>query len=198
MPARSTAALLLVAAAIAGGCASRPQVRTDHDPSANLADYKTFAFFEKLSTDQSSYTTVLTTRLKSSTQRELERRGLSMVTTNPQLLVNFNVNIQDRADVESAPAAAGYYGYRTGMYGMWGSYPQDVHTTHYQQGTLAIDLVDAARRQLVWQGVAEGRISKQAAKDPQPAIDRVVTEIFAKYPVAAANAESALMSEGAK
>jgi hypothetical protein len=172
---------------LGSGCASGPSVRADSDPSANLSSYKTFAFLDKLTTDKSTYGTLLTSRLKASTQRELERRGLTQTTTNPQLLVNFNVNVENRADVESTPTM-GFYGYRAGMYGTWAGYPQDVHTTHYQEGTLAIDLVDAAKQQLVWQGVAEGRINKSVIEDPAAAIDQAVDDIFTKYPVAAAPA----------
>lgn len=181
---RATLLVILAIAAVVGACSSGPKVRADADPAVNLGSYKTFAFFDDLATDKSSYTTMLTSRLKASTQRELERRGYQMVAADPQLLVNFNVNVADKMDVESTPAmGVGYYGYRAGAYGMWAGYPQDVRTTHYKQGTLAIDLVDASKRQLVWQGVAEGRINKSALDNPGAAIDTVVADIFAKYPV---------------
>ena len=38
----------------------------------------------------------------------------------------------------------GFYGYRGGAYGAWASYPYDVDTVDYRQGTLSIDLVDAS------------------------------------------------------
>lgn len=73
------------------------------------------------------------------------------------------------------------------MYGVWGGYPQDIQTVHYQEGTLTIDLVDAAKKQLVWQGVAQGRIHKKAVQNPGPAIDKAVTDIFAKFPIPASD-----------
>lgn len=172
--------------ALLAACASGPEIRTDSDPAADFSSYRTFAFFDPVSTDKTAYATVLSTRLKRATQRELERRGYTLAADNPQLLVNFNVNVAERTDIESTPAMGGYYGYRAGRYAMWGGYPQDIQTTHYQEGTLAIDLVDAARRQLVWQGIAQGRISKDAIEKPDEAVDRVVTEIFSRYPVAPA------------
>ena len=90
--------------------------------------------------------------------------------------------MQQRTDVQSAPST-GYYGYRRGMYAGWAGYPYDVETIHYEVGTLAIDVVDAAKKQLVWQGTAEGRISESAKQNPGPAIDTVVAEIFAVFPV---------------
>ena len=180
---------LLSLAAIIGllatltACESGPTIRADADPSANLGSYKTFGFFDKVSTDKGNYRTILSTRLQEATRREMEKRGYTYAETDPQLRVNFNVNVADKTDVRSTPSAgAGYYGYRSGMYGAWAGYPQDVQTVHYKEGTLSIDLVDAAKQQLVWQGVAQGRINKQAAEQPGPAIDKVVADIFARYP----------------
>jgi hypothetical protein len=175
----SAAALLTVLAA----CESGPTIRADADPSANLASYKTFGFFDRVSTDKSAYTTIVSTRLKEATRREMEKRGYTYAESNPQLLTNFNINISDKTDVRSTPSAsAGFYGYRAGMYGAWAGYPQDVQTVHYQEGTLSIDLVDAQKQQLVWQGVAQGRVNKEAIQNPGPAIDKVVGDIFAKFP----------------
>jgi Domain of unknown function (DUF4136) len=175
----AAAALLTVLAA----CASGPTIRADADPSANLASYKTFGFFDRVSTDKSSYTTIVSTRLKEATRREMEKRGYKYVESNPDLLANFNINISDKTDVRSTPStSAGFYGYRAGMYGAWAGYPQDVETVHYQEGTLSIDLVDAQKQQLVWQGVAQGRINKEAVQNPGPAIDKVIGDIFAKFP----------------
>lgn len=175
---------LLLITAVLAACTSGPKIRSDADPSAQLADYKTFGFFERVATDKSNYSTVLTTRLKDATRRELRNRGYQETATNPQLLVNFNTNVENRTDVHSSSSAS-FYGYRAGMYGAWSSYPYDVYTTHYQEGTLAIDLVDAARQQLVWQGIAQARLTKSMIENPGATIDSVVTDIFAQYPVPA-------------
>jgi hypothetical protein len=42
--------------------------------------------------------------------------------------------------------------------------------------------VDAGRKELVWQGVAEGRVSKKAIENPGAAIDAVMPQIFAGFP----------------
>jgi hypothetical protein len=182
-------ALLAAAGVVAlSACTTGPTIRADADPSANLNSYKTFGFYDRVSTDKNAYTTLVSTRLKDATRREMEKRGYQYA-QNPQLLVNFNINIENRQDIQSTPSmGVGYYGYRAGMYGTWGGYPQDVQTVHYQEGTLSIDLVDSAKQQLVWQGVAQGRIDKKAVQNPGPAIDKVVTDIFAKYPIPAPGA----------
>ena len=178
--------LLLLAA-----CESGPTIRADGDPSVDFTAYKTFGFFDQLSTDKSKYATMLTGRLKDATRAELTKRGYQEA-QQPQLLVNFSTNVENRSEVNSTGASAsyGFYGYRGGMYGAWGGYPQDVYTTHYQQGTLAIDLVDSTKKQLVWQGIAEARLTQKMLDNPGAAIGSVVADIFEKYPVKAPEAAS--------
>jgi hypothetical protein len=191
MHAHNALKVLFAGILIAGlaACESGPEIRADGDPSVNLTSYKTFGFFDRASTDKAGYGTILTTRLKDSTWKELEKRGYQHVDTNPQLVVNFNVNVQDKTKVTSTPSSGvGYYGYRAGMYGTWAGYPQDIQTVNYRQGTLAIDIVDAARKQVVWQGIAEGKVTKSMTDNPGAAIDSIVGDIFAKYPVPAAGA----------
>jgi hypothetical protein len=130
-PFRRLLATLALGTALAA-CSSGPKVRADADPSADFKSYRTFGFFEQLATDKSKYSTMLTTRLKDATRRELQTRGYQEA-EQPQLLVNFNTNVENRTDVQSTASSAGFYGYRGGMYGAWGGYPQDVYTTHYQE-----------------------------------------------------------------
>jgi hypothetical protein len=177
----------LIAAALCicfASCSSGPKVRVDGDPSADMASYKSFGFFEHLATDKKNYSTMVTSRLKDATRREMIKRGYQEDANTPQLLVNFSTNVETRTEVHSSPSSS-FYGYRAGAYGAWGGYSQDVHTTNYQQGTLVIDLVDAQKKQLVWQGLAEARLSKKDIENPSETIDSVIAGIFAKYPVPA-------------
>lgn len=177
----STIAVILMLAACAGG----PQVRVDADPAVELTSYRTFGFFEPLATDQAGYSTLLTARLKDVTRREMEARGYVFEASAPQLRINFNVNVVEKTELRSSPSMSvgyGYYDYRSGLYGAWMGYPYDLETTNYRQGTLIIDLVDADRRALVWQGVAEGRISRKAMDDPAAVVNVAVSQIMARLP----------------
>ena len=63
-----------------------------------------------------------------------------------------------------------------------GGYGYDTRVDQYVEGTINIDMVDAQRKQLVWEGVAVGRVTKKTQEDRQAALRGAVTEIFAKYP----------------
>ena len=177
-------AVLFLCACIAA-CASRPTIRTDRDPHADLAAYSTFAFFEPLTTDSKGYSTLLSARLRDAVRRELEKKGYRYDESSPDLLVNFNVNVRERQELRATPRY-GYFGYRDGLYEVWSGYPYDFYTVSYDEGTLTIDLVDAARKQLVWQGMATGRITDEVLQHPDRAIDQAVAEIFAQFPASAA------------
>jgi hypothetical protein len=180
--------LAVTAAALLAACATTaPTIHRDTNPAANFASYRTFAFFSPLATDKAGYETVFTGRLKASTRRAMESKGYVYNETSPDLLLNFYANVQDKQEIRSTPstmgAGVGYYGYRGGMYGGWGGV--DVETINYKQGTLAIDVIDAAKKMLVWQATAEGRVSAEARKNPGPAIDAAVTEMMSALPTAA-------------
>lgn len=183
---RFVSGVLAIGAALAlAACSSGPSIRVDGDPAANIPGFRSFGFFSPLATDKAGYSTILTSRLKEASRRELEKHGYTYSDSSPELLVNFNVNIVDKTQITSSPSTSvgyGYYGYRSGMYGAWSGYPQDIQTTNYRQGTLSIDVVDAAKKALVWQGVAEARITKKMRDNPGAAADSVVTEILAGFP----------------
>ena len=178
---RALVVALLAGALAACATAGGPDVRSTFDQATDFAQYRTFGFVEPAGTDKAGYETLVTQQLKSSTRRELESRGYAFAATGPDLLVNFNASLAQQVLVTDQPVPmSGYYNYRTGTYGGWVGYEPDVE--EYIQGTLNIDLVDARRNQLVWEGVAVGRITEQARQNRAAAIDNVVVEIFAKYP----------------
>jgi len=164
------------------GCASGPKISADYDRGANFAAYRSFGFYQPLGTDQAGYESLVTQTLKSAVRQEMEARGYAHAETGADLLVNFNARLAQRTDVSQVPAAPMYYGYRRGVYGGWGGYAYETRVDQYVEGTLNIDIVDAQRKQLVWEGVAVGRVGDKARKEHQAAIRAAVAEIFAKYP----------------
>ena len=181
--------LVVAVGVVLGGCAaSKINTRSQSDPSVNLASYKTFGFVAEPGTNRGGYSTPITTYFKTALTRELTARGYTYSETSPDLLVNFNTNAREQVDIRSTPSMSygyGYYGYRGGMYAAGPIGGTDVQTVRYKQGTANIDLVDAAKKQLVWEGIAEGKITDTMMKNPQATIDSVITDMFVNFPVKA-------------
>lgn len=181
-------ALLTLLALIVTGCATGPQVTTHAMPRVDFTAYETFGWPDQLGTDRGGYESSITQYFKQAAKREMEALGYRYVENDPDLLVNFFANAEDKQDVFTRPRmnagfASGYYGYRYGMYSAWPVYTTEVDTFNYTVGTANIDLVDADRMQLIWEGRVEGRLTGNALSDPRAAISRAVGDIFAKFPI---------------
>ena len=177
--------IVAAAAALAlAGCATTtgPDITIDYDRSADLMSYKTYGFPEEVGTDRAGYSTLVTGYFKDAVKREMEQRGYVYDEEDPDLFVNFFSNVREVSDVVSTPRfASGYYGYRYGLYGAWPFYDEDVSTVRYRLGTVNVDIDDGERMQLIWEGVAEGRVTRDDMKNPRAAIDAVVAELFRRY-----------------
>lgn len=187
---RLNSRVILFTIVIASLCACatpKPSIRANADASANLSAYRTYGFVADPGTNRSGYTTAITGYFKEAVTREMNARGYRHVDSNPELLVNFNADTKDRTDVRSTPSASmgmGYYRYRAGFYGAYPMYPyaNEVDTVHYKVGTANVDVADAAKKQLVWEAVAEGRLTDKIMNDPRTAVSSVVTQMFEKFP----------------
>lgn len=176
---------LLTALVLLAGCTSGPTIRSDYDRSADFSAYQTFGFVDPLGTDKNGYSTLVTSHFKAAAREEMEALGYTYSESNPDLLVNFFSNTENRTDVRTTPsvtASYGYYGYRSGLYMGFPLYGSDTETRHYKVGTLNIDVVDAAEEQLIWEGIAEGKLSEEAMENPRAAIHTAVRQIFERYP----------------
>jgi hypothetical protein len=178
--------------ALTAGCVSQPTLLTNKDKNADFTAYRTYAYEPRVGTDRNGYSTLLTEYFKSAIDAEMTARGYQKVAANPDLFIDFNAKTDEKVDVESTPSSGGYvsmgyyggyYGYRGGLYSAFPAYPiNDVRTVRYRVGTLNVDIVDAKRKQLIWEGLAEGRMSKDQLKNPEPTIRSVIADLFKQYP----------------
>ncbi len=181
-------AVAAVTALLVAGCATTdtPKARIDYDRKADFSVYRTFGFPKETGTDRGGYSTLMTSYFKDSVTTAMEARGYKYAAEHPDLLVNFYMNTQDRTETRADADIGfgygyGYYGYRRGLYSPWPLYDHDRVET-YKVGTINVDIVDAEKKQLVWEGVSEGRVSEEAMSNPKVTVNAVVTELMRQYP----------------
>jgi len=171
---------------LVAGCASGPTIRSNSDDSVDFTKFRTFGFFEPLATDREGYQSLISQQLVTSADRELTARGLQRSDTNPDLLINFSANLDQRLRVTQSPGmprgSSSFHRHRSGFYSTWPTY-QQTEIRQYTQGTLGIDVVDAARRQLVWEGFAIGRVTQRTTDNIGPVLDSAVVDIFGNFPL---------------
>lgn len=194
---RSFHATLLATALVAlAGCATGPDVRTDYNPDIDFTQYQTFGWVDELGTDRAGYSTLTTDYFKRAVRNEMEALGYTYTERNPDLLVNFFTRIREETETYArshpmhtlAPHplyfhGAGYYGYRYGLYTAWPYYDfAYVDTVQYKVGTANVDVIDAEEKALIWEGVAEGRLTREELDNPGEAIADTVGDLFEKFP----------------
>jgi len=171
----------LLALLALAGCASGPTIRSNVDQSVDFTKFRTFDFMQPMSTDRDGFQSFVSRDLMVAAEREMTQRGFQRSSTNPDLLINFSANLDERLRVTQTPNPRSTWGsHRRGFYSTWPGYSTQVR--QYTQGTLGMDVVDAARRQLVWEGVAVSRITRSTAENIGPALDFAVRDIFTQFP----------------
>ena len=183
--------ILLIFLVGLAGCTSGPDIRYDYDRSADFGAYNTWNFIEDAGPDYEGYESLFTQYMMEAITIEMNKRGYTM-SDDPDLLLNFNAYIQDKTKVTSMPAAppmGGYYGYRGAYYGAWGGYGYgtETHVSQYTEGTFNIDIVDAKKKQLVWESVGVGRITDETRDNLRQKVMEGVPVFFSGYPFVAGN-----------
>ena len=181
------AVVILAFGGTLSGCAS-DNIRSDYDRGADFSRYQTYNYIQGAGPDNGDYDSLFTQYMKAAIDREMAARGYSK-SDDPDLLVNFNANLQEKTKVTqtAAPPTYGYYGYRGGFYDPWGGYGMatQTHVSQYTEGTFNIDLVDARRKQLVWEAVGIGRVTQKDLQNLQQRVNEGVPKFFASYPFVA-------------
>lgn len=168
-------------------CASGPKIHSMKEHGIDFDKYKTFGFVNKVKADKIQYDSFLGKFLKVSIAEEMQARGLTE-SSDPDLLINFHVNTKEKVSstTHSSPNYGAYYGYRNYYGYSYGvGYNTDTRVRQYTEGTLNIDVVDSYVNQLVWEGVAVGKVNDKVKDNLEESVSLVVELIFEKYPIAA-------------
>lgn len=180
---------------VLAGCSSGPNIISDYDHSAPFDTYKTYNFMTDAGPQNSNYQGFFSQYMIAAITIEMELRGYVM-SEDPDLLVNFNAILQEKTKVTTTsapPPMGGYYGYRGGYYGAWGGYGYGTETrvSQYTEGTFNIDIVDAKKKQLIWEAVGVGKVSQKALENLEEGVMNGVPNFFAHYPFMAAGSNPA-------
>ena len=165
------------------GCSSTPKSYFSSDPNTDFTLYESYGFFENLSSDHKRYESMESNFLKVAVAQELDLRGMTY-SDSPDILVNFYIHTKEKIKTRSVPTSGAYYGYRDPFYDPWGGYGgYETRVDQYTEGTLNIDIVDAASKKLVWEGYMSGRISEKKLRELEKTVDNAVHAIMKGYPV---------------
>lgn len=151
------------------------RVTTDYDTTADFSKYKTFAFYKK-GIDKADISDLDKRRILKTVESEMLAKGFTK-SEEPDLLVNIFTKSIQKVDVYNNNNF--YYGWYPWYYG-----PNfGTQISKYTEGTLFIDLIDANKKELAWQGIGSGGLSTSGnVAKKEEKIKEFVAEIMAQYP----------------
>jgi hypothetical protein len=164
--------ITLVTAILLVRC-STISVMQDYDPEYDFSKLKTFGFLpipEDAGIDQLN-----ANRFGDAIKNEMTAKGYT-VSEKADFGVALLFGKQTKTNITS-------YGYGYGPY--WGRYggTTNIDVSQYDEGTLIIDVIDMAKKELVWRGTGTGAIDPNATVEERTAnINNAVAQILAQFP----------------
>jgi hypothetical protein len=168
-------------------CGPTLKVTSDVNKQTNFTAFKTFALYNPAG-DKSPLSQLNRNRINNAISAAMVAKGYSQAdTSSADLLVN---PITVAKEGQNVTANTDYYGYG-GFYRpyYWGggmgmvSSNTSFSVDKYIDGSLIVDVIDRAKRELVWQGVGNSQIDGPV-KDPDTKIPEAVNKIMASLPPA--------------
>lgn len=164
------------------------KTRNDFDPEAPFPAFKTFSLVAGIDLQKTGLLDDPERRMRVANfvSGILELRGLREVPRDEKhdLAVRVWIALRDRQSVSTISYGSGYWGgYDPFWTGPWGYWYEETVVRNYVEGTLVIDLLNPADKQLVWRTYL-----KRDFDDRAKAYDQAKKELnkaFAQYPPSA-------------
>lgn len=181
--------LLFATLAALSGCASvKTFVETPEETGILGA---TYAFVPLSAGELDQASAILYNEIRQCIGEKLRQRGYTVDTENPQLLISFNILTEEqRREVTKSNNPYGSYNHmwaNTYAGGWWPPMDRSLYKEIRieKTGTLVVDVVAAAERELLWRGLGTGPVN-----DPEERFEttyKVVDKLFKQFPAATAS-----------
>ena len=167
---------LLLITLILSSCSSI-KVFSDYDRNIDFSNYETFAYF-KPEIDKVDISDLDKRRILKALDSEMNLKGLSKSET-PDLLIGFTTKAKEQIYVNTGNNFGWGWGWGFNPW-FWGNGGYNSVTTR-TEGTLYVNIIDAATKQLIWQGKGRGGIN-EFMKNRDNRISLFIHEIVENYP----------------
>lgn len=176
-------ALPLLALMLLASCTS-VRVLSDYDKEANFNGYKSYAFY-KTGIDKAHISDLDKKRILKAIESEMTTRGF-VKSESPDILVSIFTKEKEQVDIYNNYWGGGFgygWGWSPFYYGGFGPGMGGNIASSRTEGSLYIDLIDAKKKELVWQGKGVGTLNNMGKMEKKEArIKEFVSEILQAYP----------------
>jgi Domain of unknown function (DUF4136) len=168
---------------LAGTSVLCQDIRYNFDKDADFSKFKTYKWVDIKGAQKPD--DLVDKQIKQAIDSQLATKGLTKVDgDDADLLIGYQVAIGTEKQFTSFNSDWGYGPgwYRGGWYGPSGGITTGQTSTIYN-GTLALDMYEAAKKDLVWRGIATKTIDPNAKPDKREKnLNKAVAKLLKKYP----------------
>jgi hypothetical protein len=154
----------------------------DFDHSGQFSRYKTYSWshFDSPPQDTLFPNQIMQERIAGFIEEALAARGFKYVPKGGDLLISYGMKITEQP-VFITTGTGPYWGWDSWYAGGWGGGTSVTTVETFLKGTLIVNMVDANKQKLIFQGTSTQDISSRAEKNTKKLL-KAVNEIFKKYP----------------
>jgi hypothetical protein len=154
-------------------CMPSVTVNNDYDSAYNFTKLKTYDWIPMKNAGNVSELKIK--RFQNAINRELQAKGMTLSSENPDFLIALYGMAQTKVDVTD-------WGYNHGP-NWWGMGERNVDVNTYKEGTIFLDFVDAANKQLFWRGSATSVVEPDlTAQQQEQKFTRAASKLLAPFP----------------
>lgn len=169
---RRSLLVLLVPFLFTIGCDLKTTVR--YDRNVDFTELRTYAWEGR---NHPEISALGQGRIVYAVDSELQAKGLRKVSTNPDMVVSYFADDDERIVIDTAQQGQGY-GREWDGAGVAG--PVSSSET-YREGTVVVDIYRAEGKQLIWRGSVTGAVSANPEKI-EKIVKKAVAKLFKKFP----------------
>ncbi|CDF80537.1 conserved hypothetical protein (DUF4136) [Formosa agariphila KMM 3901] len=170
---------VLILLLIVSACSSI-KVASDYEKGTTFEQYKTYAFY-KTGIDKAEISDLDKKRILRAIETEMTNKGF-VKSENPDILISIFTKAREEINIyNNNNMGWGPYGYGWGWSPYYYNNFNNTSVTSSTEGTLFIDLIDASKKELVWQGVGSGYLTENMNKKEER-INEFVGKILENYP----------------
>jgi hypothetical protein len=183
---------MLAAILVAAAAACNPvTVRTTEAPDAHLSKLRTFTIatptVKKANAVSDNNDPMLSNSIANQTLRQdlamdFQAKGYTLTSESPSFAVAYYASAQQKLDVTNWDYGYQYWGYHRFWHGY--GYPTET-IQQYTEGTVVVDVIDPATKELLWRGQGQAAVSQDPATYTAE-LAKTVQAIVAKFPAAGA------------
>lgn len=174
---------LLMIFITAASCSS-VKVSSDFDKTVDFTSYKTYAFTEN-ALALPGINDLDRNRVLTAIEKGLTEKGFTKSENNPDVFIDIQLKGEQKQTATATSSGYPGYGYGYGYrYGWGGGFSTTtINYDTYVDGTLFIDMIDAKKNQLVWQGRGTKTLEPDASQQRREQnLNYAIQQIFMKYP----------------